>query len=132
MAEVNEDITTRLLGLYLPEESYFSKTKNAVKPKAFVPFPHLKLSTCCIDNLDSQQIWDLGREVIEAMNKPKLYGVGKIAASMVREEKLTILIEGNERIAAHRNICGWPEDKSSQHLIAEVLASQAELILKQQ
>jgi hypothetical protein len=131
LAEGNEDITTSFLGRYLPEESYFSKTKNAVKPKAFIPFPHLKLSTCCIDDLDSQQIWELGREVIEAMNKPKLYGVGKISTSVVRDEKLTILIEGNERIAAHRNICGWSEDKSSQHLIAEVLAAQAELILKQ-
>jgi hypothetical protein len=131
LAEVNEDTATCFLGRYLPEESYFSKTKNAVKPKAFIPFPHLKLSTCCIDNLDSQQIWALGREVIKAMNKPNLYGVGKIATSVIREEKLTILIEGNEKITAHRNICGWPDDKSKQHLIADVLAAQAELILNQ-
>jgi hypothetical protein len=105
LASVNEDSTVDMLGRYLPEESYYSTKANSVKPKAYLPPGNLKLSTCCIDGLNLEQIWQIGQQVVEAMNPPKvLFGVGKLAAAKVRVEKLVIINDGNKSIPQHNHI----------------------------
>ncbi len=118
------------LGRYLPENSYFLRSKNEVKPKAFMPPPDLKLSVFRIDELSLEQIWDTGeKEVIQEMPVTKvLYGLAKIKVLKVHEENLSV--DPDNIPARHANIVGWPEDKGRRLSIAQGLAAEAELILK--
>jgi len=118
------------LGRYLPEDSYFSRTKNAVKPKAFIPPTDLKLSVFRIDGLKPEEIWEIGQKhVIDNMPKPKiLHGRADIKVSKVQERDLSVDPD-NEPIR-HANIVGWPEDLGRRHSIAQELAAEANLILK--
>lgn len=118
------------LGRYLPEESYFSSTKNSVKPKAFMPPPDLCLSVFRIDGLTLEEVWEMGeREVINFMAQPKeLYGLADIKVSRVKEVNLEV--NPNDNPPRHANIIGWPPEKARQKLIAIELAARAKLVLR--
>jgi len=118
------------LGRYLPESSYFSASKNSVRPKAFMPPTNLRLSVFRIEGLSLEKVWGIGQKVIEAMPTPKiLYGVADIKVAKVRENELEVDAD-NIPTLGHANIIGWPEDKGKQKLIAQSLAAEANLILK--
>ena len=118
------------LGRYLPEESYFSRAKHSVKPKAFMPPHDLRLSVFRIDSLNLEEVWEIGeREVINAMSQPKeLYGVADIKASKVQEKDLRI--DPDDNPPRHASIIGWPEEKPRQKSIAQELAAVTKLELK--
>lgn len=118
------------LGRYLPEESYFSRSKNAVKPKAFMPPSDLKLSVFRIDGLSLKQIWEIGeQQVIQAMPQTKvLYGLANIKVAKVNEVSLSI--DPDNRPMRHANIIGWPANKARRQSIAQELAAEAKLVLK--
>ena len=109
------------LGRYLPETSYFSASKNSVRPKAFMPPPNLRLSVFRIDGLQLEEVWEIGqREVIEAMLTPKiLYGVADIKVAKVRENDLEVDPDNNPSLG-HANIIGWPQNKEKQKIIAQI------------
>ncbi len=117
-----------LLGRYLLEESYFSSSKNAVKPKAFMPPLDLKLSVFRIHGLSRSEIWDIGDEKVAAIMGKTLKGVAEIKAEKVFNEELDI--NPNEPPTRHANITGWPEEKAKRQSIAQELAAEAKLVLK--
>jgi hypothetical protein len=80
------------LGRFLPEESYFSRKNNTVRPKAFMPTRSLKLSVFRIEGLSLIEIWGIGqREVIDVMAvKKNLYGMADIKAQKVQDVELAI------------------------------------------
>lgn len=119
------------LGRYLPEDSYFSRTKNAVKPKAFMPRTDLRLSVFRIDGLNLEDIWEIGQKhVINNMPKPKiLYGIADIKVFQVQGKELSV--DPDDNPIRHANIVGWPEDIARRQLIALELAAESTLILKE-
>jgi len=119
------------LGRYLPESSYFSRPQNAVKPKAFMPPTDLKLSVFRIDGLGLKEIWETGQKhVIENMPTPKtLYGLADIKVSKVQERYLTV--DPDNEPPRHANIIGWPESIARRQSIAQELAAEASLMLKE-
>ena len=120
-----------LLGRYLPEKTYFSSTGNSVKPKAFMPPPDLRLSVFRIDGLNLEEIWKLGQvKVINIMTVSKvLYGVANIRALKIKKNRLEI--DPDNIPLRHVNIIGWPKEKERQMQIAQELAAEADLVLKQ-
>lgn len=118
------------LGRYLPEDSYFSRTQNAVRPKAFMPPTDLKLSVFRIDGLNLEDIWVIGQKhVIDNMPKPKiLYGIADIKVFKVQEKELSVDPDNNP--IRHANIVGWPENIAGRQSIAQELAAESTLILK--
>ena len=122
------------LGRYLPEDSYFSRANNTVKPKAFMPPSDLKLSVFRIDDLQLEEIWEIGQKhVIDKMSKPKvLYGLADIKVFRVQEKNLKV--DPDNKPIRHANIVGWPEgpeNKARRQSIAQELAAEAELKLKE-
>ncbi|MDD5037959.1 MAG: hypothetical protein PHN78_01385 [Dehalococcoidales bacterium] len=119
------------LGRYLTDESYFSRKNNTPRPKAFMPPLDLRLSVFRIDGLKLGEIWELGqREVINAMpTKKQLYGIADIKTRKVQEVKL--VVECDNKPPRHANIIGWPTEKDERKIIAEELAAESNLILKQ-
>ena len=118
------------LGRYLPEDTYFSRSRGAVKPKAFMPTRDLILSVFRIHGLKLKEIWEIGqREVIDAMPQSKvLYGIANIEVYKVQEKDL--IVDPDNKPLRHANILGWPEEKGRQHSIAQELAAEARLVPK--
>ena len=120
------------LARYLIEKKgYFSTERNSVLPRAFMPPPsNLRLSVFRIDELKLDKVWEIGqKEVIDALPQPKtLYGMADIKASKVR--KFDLEIESSNTPPRHADICGWPEIKAQIKSVAQQLAAEAELVLK--
>lgn len=122
--------TEESLGRYLLYSAYYSSSKNSVKPRAFLPPSDLRLSVFRIDDLQLEEIWEMGqKKVIAAMLQPrKLLGIADIKASKVQENELEV--EPDNIPSRHANIIGWPEEKAQRMLIAQKLAAEAKLVLK--
>lgn len=118
------------LGRYLTDRSYFSRVNNAVKPKAFMPPPNLRLSVFRIDGLTLDEIWAIGqREVIDLTPRVKqLHGLGEIKVSECQKTGLAVDCDNNP--PRHANIIGWPAEKEKQKLLAAELAAEANLVLR--
>ncbi len=112
------------LGRYLTEASYFSRTKNLVESKAFMPPDDLHLSVYRMDGLTAGEIWDIGEKVAsDATTAKRLYGRADINVSTCRESGLEV--DFDDEPPRHASIVGWPEAKEAQKLMAEELAADA-------
>ena len=93
---------------------------NAVRPKAFMPPPNLRLSVFRIEGLSREAVWSIGeREVIGAMPQPRtLYGVGDVKVSVCRG--LNLEVECDDKPPGHADVVGWPgpEEKAKQKILA--------------
>ena len=122
------------LGRYLTQRDHFSRPDNAVRPRAFMPPPSLRLSVFRIDGLSTEAVWDIGqREVINTMSQPSrtLYGMADIKVLSVQENNL--VVDPDKTPVRHANIVGWPEgpeNKARRKSIAQELAADARLVLK--
>ena len=117
-----------MLGRYLIFSNWFNPSRGKVKASAFLPPRDLKLSVFKIFNLSEDNIWEIGKKVIEALKEKRtLYGIAEIKAIEVLNNSLTINIDNKPLY--HANIVGWPKDKSERKLIAIKLANNATLKL---
>lgn len=121
---------TESLGRYMTDDNYFSRSRNEVKFKAFMPPRDLRLSVFRIDGLTTEEIWEMGhRRVILAMKQPRqLYGVAEIKAASVTRVNLNIVPDPLPD--RHANIVGWPTDQARHLSIAQQLAAEAQLKLR--
>jgi hypothetical protein len=123
--DVNES-----LGRYIISKRHFSREKNEVNFRLFMPPPDLHLSVYRIDGLKLKEIWDIGQNnVINVQKEPKtLYGVASIRVKDVENEKLTVDPDNNPHL--HANIVGWPEEQDAQMDIAIIFAAKAIPVFK--
>jgi hypothetical protein len=124
--EVNSQ---EFLARYITSKSWYSRVKNRVKPRAFMPPIDRKLSVFRTDNLSEPEIWKIGlKNVIEKIVRPtNLHGRADIQALSIIESNLQI--EPDNTPPRHANIVGWPELKEEQKSIAQELAAKASLKL---
>ncbi|MDR4504736.1 MAG: hypothetical protein MRK01_08100 [Candidatus Scalindua sp.] len=117
------------LGRYLLTKSQFSHQKKRVKYTAFMPNPNnLELSVFRISGLSQNKIWEIGEKYLTKNLERTLYGIARIIALKVTDNKVQIKSDNNP--PRHANIVGWPNEKSEQKLIAQELAANAQLELK--
>ena len=118
-----------VIARYITSKRWYSRTKNVVKPQAFMPPPDLRLSVFRIDNLSEPEIWKIGFEkVIAKMNQHKnLHGRADIRALNILETNLQI--NPDNIPPRHASIIGWPELKEERKSIAQELAAKASLSL---
>ena len=114
---------------YITSGKWYSREKNTVKPKAFMPPLDLRLSVFRIDNLSEPEIWKIGfQEVIEKMKQPlNLHGRADIQALNILVNNLQI--DPDNTPPRHASIIGWPELKEERISIAQELAAKASLRL---
>jgi len=119
------------LARYLTQRDHFSRPDNAVKPKAFMPPPNFRLSVFRIAGLSTEAVWDMGqREVINNMLQPRtLHGMADIKVLSVQKNNL--IVDPDNTPFRHANIIEWPEEKEKRKIIAQELAADAKLILKE-
>ncbi len=117
------------MGRFLTQSGHFSRVKNEVKLKAFMPPNNLHLSVQRIDELTIDEVWSLGKQVVSEMRDPKppLYGVADIKAGVI--ERVDLTISPDKLPNRHANINNWPSDSARHLSIAQELAAEAKLIL---
>lgn len=115
------------LARFLIQSNQFSRER--VKYNAFLPHPdRLDLSVFRIEELEDEEIWDIGEKHVANPRGKQLYGAGKIAASSFQKHRLDVV--SNEPPPRHADILNWPQAKEAQKAIALELASEAILALK--
>ena len=119
-----------VIARYITSSHWFARSKNLVKPQAFMPPPDFKLSVFRIDNLPEPEIWEIGlKKVVSKMPQDKnLHGRADIQALNISNSNLQIDPDNKPR--RHANIIGWPELKEEQKSIAQELAAKASLRLR--
>lgn len=117
---------------YIFSSREFSKNNERVKPGAFLPYPHRKLSVFQILGLLSRDIWNIGHNL---RSDKTLHARADFSGSDVtnisgsRELARNIALEIDNNPERHGDIIGWPEEKPAQKQIAAEFAAKSTLIL---
>lgn len=95
--------------------------------RAFRPDRNLKLSVFYIDSLNSQEVQDLGLEVVRLRpDAVELHGWLEFDQSRVDE--IGLLVQRDDNPPRHANIIGWPHDVPERWLKAQRLSEAATLV----
>ncbi len=95
-----------------------------------MPPPDLRLSVYQITNLPEDEIWTLGKGVLEQHPQPRLYGRADVDVGVVHGQKLKALRDDDP--PRHVNVVGWPnyaDGKDLMKSLAQQLAQSAKLQL---
>jgi hypothetical protein len=104
-----------------------------VKPLAFMPALNKNLSVFQtsvfhINGLNESSIWEIGESYIARPQEKNLYGRGDILAAVIETAKLRVDYDNTP--PRHANIIGWPKEKHEQKSLAQELAAEAKLKLR--
>ena len=126
-----EVVPSGMLTRFITASNEFSKSTEQVHPALFIPYSLVVLSVNRLDDVSDEFTWRIGCQVAELRNKT-LYGRADIVAEACLEQKLTFVhdpvvaqVPGHIDNPHHFNVCGFPEKKEEQKLIALRLASKA-------
>jgi hypothetical protein len=100
---------------------------QTLRADAFVPPPNLQLSVTRHRSATEQELLDVGNAVAEVRQRI-LYGRGDVLALACEQLNLKTVaapIEGNPN---HADICGWPDEKPAQKIIAQDLAASSTFV----
>lgn len=106
------------------------RADGTVRPAEFVPYPHSELSVTRHRGLEPGAIWQRGRSVASARGKP-LLGRADLGVSAIRGVSLAQMDVVAAQLPSdpeHANIVGWPPEKSSQLMIAQLIAASASFV----
>lgn len=113
---------------YILSKSEYSVTKSQVKPRALEPSSEDgSISVFRIQDLDDNEIWQLGRQKVNIPGNQALRARADITVSSIRAANLRVRAE--EPPPRHALVFGWPENKDAIMAKAQVLAAQATLRL---
>ena len=90
----------------------------------------LNLSVYQITGLGDDEIWTLGRNVLQEHPQPRLYGRADVRVGAVHDQKLKAIRDDDP--PRHVNVVGWPnyaDGKDLMKSLAQQLANSAKLAL---
>ena len=112
------------LSRFVLQSSHIRKTSGTVKPDAFIPHPHSKLSVTRHQGFSSHQVWQAGVEVASQTRKT-LHGRADTAACIYYQQNLSATEAPVPRNENHVNIDGWPTGKPEQKIVALEIAAES-------
>ena len=112
------------LARYVTQSSQFRKSDQTVKPDVFIPHPHADLSVTRHRDATIEELWEIGRDVANALGR-HLYGRADICANVCTREGLTVSPAPLPNNSNHADISNWPTGKPRQKLVAMKLAEAA-------
>ncbi len=113
-----------VLARFVFSSKYFAVSR--LKPSAFLPTSNLKTSAFGIDELQENEIWQIGDYVAGAGRKLTALARGDFKSSDVAEVGLGIVPDPAPH-PRHVDICGWPDVKDERKEIALELCARAHL-----
>jgi hypothetical protein len=109
---------------------WYRKESKNVNPEAFMPYK-LELSVTRTKDLSDHGLMEI-EKIIAKNRSATLYGNAIIKAVEVSTINLDAIPAPVEENPNHANVIGWPNEKSSQKMLAIEFASKAELHLYDQ
>lgn len=85
-------------------------TRRGFSNQLFTPNNKGALSVQLIDDLERNQIIDIGKQVVRDRGKQCLYGWGVLTFSAFEQIGLEVLVDDDPR-PGHTNIKGWPKER---------------------
>jgi hypothetical protein len=116
------------LARFLCSSSWFVRLSARVKYSAFMPF-HGATSVFRISALRDPEVWEIGERLVAGPTGRHLHGHAALRVTHVVRAEL--MLAPDDRPPRHANIVGWPAEKGAQRFLAEQLAGEAELRLRQ-
>lgn len=113
---------------FIIDKSYYRSSDGTARHNAFMPSREGETSVYRTENLNDDEIFEIGRVFVAERRSKPLRGRADIQASHVFDQNLEILPQP-EVHRRHCSIVDWPEDKSKIRQIAVVLAAKASLKL---
>ena len=113
---------------FINQKTYFRSSDGTVRHNAFIPSPSGEVSVYRTTGINDSEIYQIGNEFFADITGKPLMGRADIVASEIAKRELRIEPD-EEPHPRHANICGYPDEKSRQKLIAVELAAEAVLYL---
>ena len=107
---------------YLFESGKYKSSTGTVRPKAFLPDPHMETSVFRTSGFSDPDIWRIGNKI----RPTPAVARADVLASDVFDAKLTVVPETSE-YENHAIITGWPNEKHERLMRATLLADAAKL-----
>ena len=117
-----------LLARFIFYRRYF-RDDNTIRPEAFIPHPYNDLSVTRHLNLNESQLRDIGESVALESDKT-LHGRADITAKVVSNLTLSTNPDPTPNNPNHAIIIGWPEEKSKQKTVAQLIAASISSSIK--
>lgn len=115
------------LSRFVIASCWIRSSNGTVKADAFMPPDDLNISVTRHANLAESEIWTHGRNVAMQRNK-QLYGRADLTARSVRiRTPLDVVPAPLLENPQHAHVVGWPADKPSRKILAQMLAADATL-----
>lgn len=117
-----------LLSRYILEKTKYRASDMTVKHSAFMPARNGETSVYRINDLNDDNVWNIGRKFVANPQSKPLIGRADIFASNVFKHELTIKPAPAVHLL-HANITGWPVESMRIRMIAVELARESQLHL---
>ena len=107
---------------------WWVRQDRTIKQDAFIPPNDLQLSVTRHLNLSENQLWKLGKAVVDILAEKRtagLHGRGDITSKIVSQQNLMTESAPLPENPNHAHVTRWPLDKPARKNIAQQLAASA-------
>ncbi len=122
---VPEIVPDELLARFATQSNQYRQGDGSVKQDLFMPHPRRKLSVTRHIEATADEIWQVGRNVAEALGR-RLHGRADVRVAVCAIEDLHVvaspILPNNPN---HADIVGWPASKEDKKALAQKLAASA-------
>lgn len=113
---------------FINQKAYFRSNDGTVRHNAFMPNHDGEVSVYRISGIDDSEVYAIGTEYFAEITGKPLMGRADIIVSEVFKHDLRVQSHQDPH-PRHANICGYPDEKPEQKLVAIELAAEAQLRL---
>ena len=107
----------------------YIRQDRTVRADAFIPYPYPDLSVTRHLQLSEAELWRIGRDVAQQINKT-LQGRVDAQVFVFQKQQLQVIadpvVPDNPN---HANVIDWPVEKPAQKIIAQQIAAAASKVL---
>jgi hypothetical protein len=116
-----------MVSRFIYSSSAFSKQHSRVKPGAFNPEPHPKLSVLHSTGLCDKEVWKCGQQTLGTQRgRTKIHCRADLAVEKFIAKKLQA-IRDDDPFERHTSVVGWPRNADPDQQKAEIKAICLEL-----
>ena len=119
---------TELLSRFILERNKYSVEYMKAKPGLYIPNREGKLSVLRSTDQTEEKIWEWGNDHAAIPMGKTLYGRADCTGMLFTT--LGLKVEPDDSPPRHANVVGWPEEKSKRKNLADKLAREATLVLR--
>lgn len=116
-----------LVSRFIYSSKTLIKSQGRVRPSAFSPEPHPKLSVLHSSGLEDHEVWKCGQRTLGTKRgRDKIYGRADITVGKLIAQELKA-IRDDDPFERHTSVVGWPQSDDADRRKADIKAICLEL-----